>query len=103
MAKGDQKDRLTKLRKLPEFAPVWSRHAEQRLVEYGADYGLSKLDCERIVRRGALRLPETNVDGGETVHAAGNVDGNSLEVVVSVMAAEIGDIAKIVTLKPKKR
>ena len=103
MAKGDQKDRLTKLRRQPELILIWSGHAEKRLSEYGSSYGLSKLDCERIVRSGALRLPETNVDGEETVHAAGAVDGNALEVVVSVKSTEVGEIVKIVTLKPKKR
>lgn len=99
MAKGDQKDRLSRLRKQSGFAPVWTDHALLRLREYS----LNKLLCERIVRNSPLRMAEEDMGGRATVHAVGNHDGTPLAVVVTVTEADEIEIAKVVTLKPGKR
>jgi len=98
MAKGDIADRLRALRKQPGFCPVWTYHAE---VERLPEYDLDKLSCERVVKNGFMHSPEINMDGQETIHVGGNVDGQMVDIVVCVRECQGEDIAVIVTVKPK--
>lgn len=93
-------DRLRRLRKHRDFAPVWTNHAEQRLDEYGLD----RLSVERIVRGGSIGRGEPDVYGREPVHVAGTADGAPVEVVVEVVVTGDGaELVRIITLKPKPR
>lgn len=93
-------DRLRRMRKAPGFAPVWTRHAEDRLAEYGFD----RLSIERIVRSAPIRPGEPDIHGREQVHVVGSVDGEPVDVVVDpTMAANGTEVVRIVTMKPKHR
>jgi len=94
-------DRLRRLRKTEGFAPIWTKHGEQRRSEYDFD----KLSIERIVRSGAVRPGELDIHGREQVHVSGNADGEPVDVVVEVAVAEADgtEIVRIVTLKPKNK
>lgn len=88
----------------PASALFGSYHAEgERLPEYLLKHGLDKLSCERIVRTGRISSPEGNLDGQETVHVAGIIDGLAIEIVVCPKVVNDIEIAVIVTIKLKRK
>jgi hypothetical protein len=103
VAKDDAADRLRRLRKMPNFAPVWSVHADRdRLPQYSQEFGLDKLSCERILRAGSIFKSEMNITTGrDNVHVRGTIDGMTVDIVVDPQTHDGVEVVVVVTLKPK--
>jgi uncharacterized DUF497 family protein len=67
-------------------AIVWSRHAIERAYERG----VSKLDAERVIRRGRVTGLDMQADGQERWQLAGkDEDGLAFTVVVTPIASDV--------------
>ena len=67
-------------------AIVWSRHATERAHERG----VSKLDAERVIRRGRVTGLDVQADGQERWQLAGkDEDGLAFTVVITPIAPDI--------------
>ena len=67
-------------------AIVWSRHATERAHERG----VSKLDAERVIRRGRVTGLDMQADGQERWRLAGkDEDGFAFTVVITPIAPDI--------------
>jgi hypothetical protein len=72
---------------------VWSRHAEQRLRQRQ----VSKLDAERIIRRGSVTGLDMQASGEERWQLAGaDPDGCAFTVVVVPLAPNVLVVTVIV-------
>ena len=67
-------------------AIVWSRHASERAHERG----VSKLDAERVIRRGSVTGLDMQANGQERWQLAGkDEDGFAFTVVITPIAPDI--------------
>ncbi|MCA3420685.1 MAG: DUF4258 domain-containing protein [Roseomonas sp.] len=67
-------------------AIVWSRHALERAHERS----VSKLDAERVIRRGRVTGLDLQADGQERCQLAGkDEDGHAFTVVITPIAPDV--------------
>ena len=67
-------------------AIIWSRHATERAYERG----VSKLDAERVIRRGRVTGLDMQADGQERWQLAGKDEGGfAFTVVVTPIAPDV--------------